>query len=677
MEPNNNDRLLEQFKTINSDYNKIIKKNELNDFNWNEKIKNIKKDNEKFKKDNELLKKENEDKNKEINELKNKLNDNELLKKENEDKNKEINELKNKLKENELLKKENENKNKEINELKNKFKENESSKKFKKENESLKKEKEKFKKDNESLKKENEKFKKDNESLKKENEKFKKENESLKKENEDKNNLGEELINNLIKKFFEKEKNKLFNNNIQSVNKQEIEKENKNKNNDNENKNNNNSLSKMENKNENKLNFKSFKIPDYQNFLLDENKIENHFIDNFKPKENEKGLTIGFLGDLSVGKTFLINKIFDIDLLLVPTNSIYYYFIKDNIRVIDTPGLNNIMGISKQNKKEKLINFKFKDFMTEKFVLDNSLITIFVINSYNYYERKKIEIIKKTLNENYKEIPTVRTLIVIHNIFQIKSTNDYNEYIKNNFPYEDFYNKDNLIFTEKIDETDKFEVLHFVLETYDKNNKVIESIKNHIFQKFYNDLIDFNKMIENSFQNIGEKIYGLKDSVMCVNKNNSIQIFDSKNSTINNNQNFTKEYSFFFYNSKNWWNNFKYVTPHYSCYINSENDLVIEIELVGFKNCKLSYEIINNEFYNFHIIAEKENDEIEKKMIIQNKRFNENIDYIIKIPIDSFTLSESKPYFKKSEKGLITFKYKLLNNSSSISIKFNDINIPK
>ena len=145
-------------------------------------------------------------------------------------------------------------------------------------------------------------------------------------------------------------------------------------------------------------------------------------------------------------------------------------------------------------------------------------------------------------------------------------------------------------------------------------------------------------MIENSFQNIGEKIYGLKDSVMCVNKNNSIQIFDSKNSTINNNQNFTKEYSFFFYNSKNWWNNFKYVTPHYSCYINSENDLVIEIELVGFKNCKLSYEIINNEFYNFHIIAEKENDEIEKKMIL-NKRINENIDYIFKIPIDSFTFS--------------------------------------
>ena len=123
-------------------------------------------------------------------------------------------------------------------------------------------------------------------------------------------------------------------------------------------------------------------------------------------------------------------------------------------------------------------------------------------------------------------------------------------------------------------------------------------------------------------------------------------------------------------------NDYKNVTPNYSCYINSDNDLVIEIELVGFKNCKLSYEIINNEFYNFHIIAEKENDEIEKKMIL-NKRINENIDYIFKIPIDSFTFSESKPYFKKFEKGLITFKYKLLNNNSSISIKFNDINIPK
>ena len=313
MEPNNNDRLLEQFKIINSDYNKIIKKNELNDFNWNEKIKNIKKDNEKFKKDNELLKKENEDKNKEINELKNKLKENELLKKENEDKNNEINELKGKLKENELLKKENEDKNREINELKDKLKENE------------------------SLKKENEKFKKDNESLKK---------------YEDKNNI------------------------------------------------------------------------------------------------------------------------------------------------------NNNLNISDQTNYNLLIS---------------------------------------------------------------SSSDPLNLY----------------------------------------NNNTSSS--------------NFN------------------DSKM---------------------------------------NDYKNVTPNYSCYINSDNDLVIEIELVGFKNCKLSYEIINNEFYNFHIIAEKENDEIEKKMIL-NKRINENIDYIFKIPIDSFTLSESKPYFKKFEKGLITFKYKLLNNSSSISIKFNDINIPK
>ena len=165
------------------------------------------------------------------------------------------------------------------------------------------------------------------------------------------------------------------------------------------------------------------------------------------------------------------------------------------------------------------------------------------------------------------------------------------------------------------------------------------------------------------------------------NKNNNLNISDQTNNNLfissssdplnlyNNNTSSSN-----FNDSK--MNDYKNVTPNYSCYINSDNDLVIEIELVGFKNCKLSYEIINNEFYNFHIIAEKENDEIEKKMIL-NKRINENIDYIFKIPIDSFTFSESKPYFKKFEKGLITFKYKLLNNNSSISIKFNDINIPK
>ena len=62
-----------------------------------------------------------------------------------------------------------------------------------------------------------------------------------------------------------------------------------------------------------------------------------------------------------------------------------------------------------------------------------------------------------------------------------------------------------------------------------------------------------------------------------------------------------------------------------------------------------------------------------KKKMILNTRVNENIDYKFKIPIDSFTFSEPKPYFKKSEKGLITFKYKPLK-IDDISLNFDETN---
>jgi hypothetical protein len=423
---------------------------------------------------------------------------------------------------------------------------------------------------------------------------------------------------------------------------------------------------------ENKFNFQSFKIKDYQDFLNNGFKIEKHFVDNFKPKKNKLGLTIGILGNLSVGKTFLLNKIFDINLPLIPTTSVNYYFLNDSLRVIDSPGLNNIMGITKQNKKEKLINQKFQDFVIEKFVLDNSFITIFVINSYNYNERKKIEKIKKILNENYKEKSTIKSLLIIHNIFQIKSSKDYNEYIKNNFPIEDFSNKDDIIFGEKMDENiEKFEVLHFVLKPYQYKSNIIRTIKSQIMNNINSDLLDFNKMIENTFGEIGKIVNGDKNTLQSIIKN-SFKLFDSENSSINNNTLNLSESdikSLTNHDLKLWWNNFKYITPYYSCYIDSNNELVIEIELVGYQKCKLSY-ISLTDFYKFHIFAEKKKTDKSKIKMIQNTRSNEDIDYEFKIPIDSFSFCDHKPYSINYEKGLITFKYKpLLMGSVFIDFK--------
>ena len=189
------------------------------------------------------------------------------------------------------------------------------------------------------------------------------------------------------------------------------------------------------------------------------------------------------------------------------------------------------------------------------------------------------------------------------------------------------------------------------------------------------DLLDFNKMIKNTFGENGKIVNGDKNKLSSIIKN-SFKLFDSENSSINNNTSNVSENdlkSLTNHDLKLWWNNFKYITPYYSCYIDSNDELVIEIELVGYQKCKLSY-ITLNDFYKFHIFAEKKKTDKSKIKMIQNTRSNEDIDYEFKIPIDSFSFASQKPYSNNFEKGLITFKYKsLLMNS--FSIDFNNKNL--
>ena len=92
-------------------------------------------------------------------------------------------------------------------------------------------------------------------------------------------------------------------------------------------------------------------------------------------------MVIGFFGNILQGKTYFLNELFDCDLPLNSTETINYYFLKDNVRIIDTPGLNNNNNLTNQNFKDNIIKLKKKDFLIQKFVLDNSIISIYIINS--------------------------------------------------------------------------------------------------------------------------------------------------------------------------------------------------------------------------------------------------------------------------------------------------------
>ena len=156
----------------------------------------------------------------------------------------------------------------------------------------------------------------------------------------------------------------------------------------------------------NALNYISLNISSIDDLIEKGWKITKNYKEDFKEElidENRKGLIIGFLGDNYEGKTYYINKIFKCNLSLEPTNNINYYYINKNIRIIDIPGTNKIILPKMNNdlrdtifgyQKDKLLQdeileTKKKDFIIQKFIIDNSIINIMIISSFNLELKKE------------------------------------------------------------------------------------------------------------------------------------------------------------------------------------------------------------------------------------------------------------------------------------------------
>ena len=386
--------------------------------------------------------------------------------------------------------------------------------------------------------------------------------------------------------------------------------------------------------------------------------IKENLESNFEITNNN-GLIIGFLGDYSEGKTYYLNKIFNRNLPLKPTDSIKCYFLKNTIRVIDTPGTNKPQ-INDENLKKNVLECKFKDFIIEKFILDNSIITIIIINSFNLKTQKKLEKIKKIVNDNYLQTSVMKSIYIIHNLINLQNESEYNAYINYHFNNKNFFNKDNIIFTEKFDNNIalKFEVLHFIPKFYEKKDEVIERIKTQIFSHIQIPLINFNEMIENTFNKIGEKIFNIKNSKLEI-SNNKIFInnLDKKEEEDEEEIEEEKKYKQLInFNKSIAFNSFKINIPSYTVFIDDNKELIVQIELVGYKSVRINYKPVDLN-YVFHVIAKRATPE-EKKNILLNTRNNEDLEFEFKIPVESFNFSSPKYYEQTSEKGLITFKYK-------------------
>ena len=402
---------------------------------------------------------------------------------------------------------------------------------------------------------------------------------------------------------------------------------------------------------ENITNYISIKIKNIKNLFEEGWEINKHLKNNIEIKEN-KGLSIGFLGDYSIGKTYFLQKIFNLNISLEPTENINYYYLENNIRIIDIPGSNKSLFPIDDKLQQNIIETKKKDFLTKKFVLDNSIINIMVIDSFNLNTKKKLGKLKRILNENYKEISDIKSLYIIHNNLKIKSDNEYNKYIQNNFPENNYNNINNIVFSEKLD-VNKFEIIHFVPKSYKKEDEVIKRIYELITSHLPITLIDFNQMINNSFKNLN-KIFDVNDYEIEI-INNYIK-FNNKSIELSNEE--SNQSNNYFDIS---WSDLKIVIPTYIYYIDKDNNFIIAFDLPGLKSCSLSYEIFEN-YYKFNLKGEKEIiNEQEIRKIYDNRSYKK-IDFSFKIPINTFTLVGNKFEESKYDKGVLSFKYKQVIN---------------
>ena len=414
----------------------------------------------------------------------------------------------------------------------------------------------------------------------------------------------------------------------------------------------------------NALNYISLNISSIDDLIGKGWKITKNYKEDFKEElidENRKGLIIGFLGDNYEGKTYYINKIFKCNLSLEPTNNINYYYINKNIRIIDIPGTNKIILPKMNNdlrdtifgyQKDKLLQdeileTKKKDFIIQKFIIDNSIINIMIISSFNLETKKRIGKLIRIFNENYQNTSVIKSLYIIHNNLKIKSDEDYNKYIENNFPKGYYYNKDNLVFTEKLNEEaeHKFEVLHFIPKSYKKEDEVIIRINEQIYSHLQINLSKFNDMLLYTFNQISHNI--ISENPKCEITENHLKITCKKN--IND---------ISLGNSIIWFN-FKVPIPDYICYINNNNEFIFEINLAGFKILTIKKDNLPQSIC-FSVKAKRQKENI-KEIIQINRALGDEINFEIKI--DKLKL-KGKTLCCEEEKeinGLTIYKYKLEN----------------
>lgn len=321
----------------------------------------------------------------------------------------------------------------------------------------------------------------------------------------------------------------------------------------------------------------------FRKHLLEKANVKNRQ----EAKNLETNKNIGIIGNISTGKTFLLNTIFNLQLPGTRTEEIQLIEYHD-IYIIDTPGFNRITKNVEMNDNERFA-IKNKDKEIESFVLNYSSIIIYVINTLNLFVIKKVQNILKKI-ENQKD----KKLFLLYN----------NTFITNKYEYEQFMKR------EKIFEKIKVETI--IMCPYSKQ-KSIKRIK-----EIANNKVTSEEIKEINSAKIDENLIEKK------------------------------------FDETTYWKYIRLNTPGYSYYLNSDNNLVIEIEATSLSNCKITNKLIGKNTH-FTIEAKKK-----PCIYLENGKSiinNDDYSFTIKVPLKVAILKNNKFSKQIYKNGLLTFIY--------------------
>ena len=321
----------------------------------------------------------------------------------------------------------------------------------------------------------------------------------------------------------------------------------------------------------------------FRKHLLEKANVKNRQ----EAKNLETNKNIGIIGNISTGKTFLLNTIFNLQLPGTRTEEIQLIKYHD-IYIIDTPGFNRITKNAEMNDNERFA-IKNKDKKIESFVLKNSSVIIYVINTLNLFVIKKVQNILKKI-ENQKD----KKLFLLYN----------NTFITNKYEYEQFMKR------EKIFEKIKVETIIMCPYSKQKSIKRIKEIAN-------------NKLTSEEIKEI---------NTAKIDEN----LIEKK------------------YDETTYWKYIRLNTPGYSYYLNSDNNLVIEIEATSLSNCKITNKLIGKNTH-FTIEAKKK-----PCIYLENGKSiinNDDYSFTIKVPLKVAILKNNKFSKQIYKNGLLTFIY--------------------